>query len=191
MDLDKYIHELEKEGDEIDITEELNDQINFVPTKICKNEKNGGLWISGVIDENYLELIYKIQRKYKFDKIITVSDDKYPDLSVFNFDHKIYNIKDDIDNKQNALKFKNILNGLVRHIHKELKKGKRIFIHCGAGMNRSTTIIIYYMIYVDKLNNSVKNIKYYISYLKRYRSIIYAYPNKNFIYMLNEYIEKK
>ena len=64
----------------------------------------------------------------------------------------------------------------IKYIH----NGKRVFVHCRAGISRSSSIVIAYMMYVNKL--SYENAK---EFVQNKRNVIA--PNESFQNQLREF----
>jgi protein-tyrosine phosphatase len=88
--------------------------------------------------------------------------DSCDDLFIINFDiiinctkelpfhnEKCKNIRLPIDDNLQPLELDNMykcLDMITSYIHKELLKGKKIFVHCFGGVQRSATVIIAYLV---------------------------------------------
>ena len=74
-------------------------------------------------------------------------------------------------------------------IHKYLNKGQNVYIHCYAGMQRSATVVICYLIYLDKINNDLKKLNYYYNFLKSKRVVVFK-PDPTFSDVILNYYKK-
>lgn len=79
-----------------------------------------------------------------------------------------------------------ILCNTARFIHNHLLQGHHVLVHCAAGMSRSVSIIIFYMMH--KPGRRWKTVKQALWHIRKARPI--AGPNKGFIAQLKEYASK-
>lgn len=163
--------------------------INFIPTLMCPDPHFGGIWITGVSaePEEFLKDLHDLQKKYSFDTIISISDDYEEDLSVFGFNHHVYSIE---DGDNHVGKFKKILQDNISTIYNQLKNGDRILIHCQAGMNRSVTMILYYLIWeLYHLKKEKITLIDHILNMRKLHPNTFMWPNEKFVRLLYEYNE--
>lgn len=74
-------------------------------------------------------------------------------------------------------------------IHKYLNNGQKVFVHCYAGMQRSATIVLCYLMYKDVLeNNSIKPLREYYRFLKSKRNIVFR-PDPTFVDVIKNYYD--
>jgi hypothetical protein len=77
--------------------------------------------------------------------------------------------------------------GLGDTIHHRLSDGKRVFVHCVAGMSRSATVVLYYLITRAHANiegTPYEKVLYALDFLKGWRACIY--PNNGYLQVLLE-----
>jgi len=75
-------------------------------------------------------------------------------------------------------------------IHDNLLKGLNVYVHCYAGMQRSATVIICYLMYKDFVEKKkLKNLSAYYKFLK-YKRIIVFRPDPTFEHVISNYYDK-
>jgi protein tyrosine/serine phosphatase len=75
---------------------------------------------------------------------------------------------------------------LMKLIHKYLKNNKNVFVHCYAGMQRSATVVICYLMYKDKKEKKSKKLDDYYNFLKSKRTIVFK-PDPTFVTVIENY----
>jgi protein-tyrosine phosphatase len=94
---------------------------------------------------------------------------------------------DDSFNETDQIIMANNLEKICPIIHKYLKNKQNIYIHCYAGMQRSATIVLCYLIYKDYIeNNKILSLKKYYKFLKRKRIVVFN-PDPTFIKVIKKY----
>jgi len=75
-------------------------------------------------------------------------------------------------------------------IHENLSNGYNVYVHCYAGMQRSATVIICYLMYKDYLERKkIKNLLKYYQFLKSKRVIVFR-PDPTFENVILNYHKK-
>lgn len=75
-------------------------------------------------------------------------------------------------------------------IHDNLLNGFNVYVHCYAGMQRSATVIICYLMYKDYLERKkIKNLSKYYQFLKSKRVIVFR-PDPTFENVIENYHKK-
>jgi protein-tyrosine phosphatase len=111
-------------------------------------------------------------KNYGIDHLITLFEFN----TTFNdIKHEIYNI---IDQEQNAQQLDGYLDQITSSIHQSLSNGKNVCVHCKAGISRSSTVVIEYLIKYHNMGNEALN------YVKKFRPIIC--PNAGFYRLLKQ-----
>jgi protein-tyrosine phosphatase len=140
-----------------------------------------GLFISGIYPATSRELL----STNSIDIILRVNDiqiqdyvrDMYNELGI-----QYYHIPmQDEDSYHISVHF-NTTNKLI---FDALKNGKKILVHCTAGISRSATIIIAFLLMLSAKNNKDFTVDEAIRILRTHRQIIK--PNNGFIQQLNLY----
>ena len=80
-----------------------------------------------------------LQEIMKVDAVLTVADSLEPKFP-FYFEYKVIEISDDPESnlKQHLLECIEFIEGIV-------KSGKRVYVHCAAGVSRSASTVLAYM----------------------------------------------
>ena len=85
-----------------------------------------------------------------------------------------------VDNDSQTLEFENISKA-IREIHKmRVEEGKSVLVHCAQGKSRSTTLVLAYLMVLNK-----KKLQDTLSLVKSKRRM--AQPNKNFMKQLKNF----
>lgn len=165
---------------EIDNILNLRTQYDHDYDEVSKIETDlGPIWLTGMRSESrFLE----IQEIIHFDCVISFTDKFHVDLSKHGITHIACDI-DDIEDPEEAEKFKKILEPFYTFMDKRLKDNKKVLIHCAAGVSRSVTAMIAYLMYRDHINDEKSTLIGYILYLKHCRDFIH--PNNEFLKMLD------
>ena len=141
---------------------------------------NDGFEITEIIkDKIYLGNIngasnYSLLKKYKIDAIINSA------IEIPNFfpnDFTYFNVPIYDGYNQEITKYFNDTNLFIKN---HISKGKRVFIHCHAGISRSASILTAYL-----LSQTNMNLNETLTYLRSKRSIVN--PNKDFYKNLSIY----
>lgn len=74
-------------------------------------------------------------------------------------------------------------------IHKYLSQHKRVYVHCFAGMQRSATIVLCYLMYRDFKSKKLHKLSSYYKFLKSKRSIVFV-PIPTFYNVINQFYNK-
>jgi len=75
-------------------------------------------------------------------------------------------------------------------IHKYISQRKNVYVHCYAGMQRSATVILCYLIYKDlHENNKINKLKSYYNFLKSKRVVVFR-PDPTFVDVIYKYHKK-
>ena len=157
-------------------------------TEISVNEIAPGLWLGNqaasqsdkFINSKNIDAIVNctkhIPNKFKGLAYLRIPvNDPGPASGVMNEDHKKM-----LENLITALEF----------IDSHIKAGKNVLVHCHAGMQRSATVVIYYLMCVSKIENipagrvsrkKLAQIKYRstLSHVLAKRPIVYVYGISN------------
>lgn len=135
--------------------------------------------ISSVTSDLYIgnidSLDPNILRKHNISAIISVLSPETPTV----YPHGINVIRISIDDSEHE----NInpwLEPTYQFIHSHQKSKKKVLVHCHAGISRSATVVLYYLMKTFKVPLSTA-----FGYLRSRRSIIN--PNPGFIRTLSKY----
>jgi protein-tyrosine phosphatase len=74
-------------------------------------------------------------------------------------------------------------------IYKYLKNNKNVYIHCYAGMQRSATVVLCYLIYKDYIENNsnkISQLNEYYNFVKLKRVVVFL-PDPTFIKVIDKY----
>ncbi|CAG9317854.1 unnamed protein product [Blepharisma stoltei] len=131
---------------------------------LAMNEIEPGLFLSGIIAANNRDLVMS----KGINSIVSVISDatignKHPDINY-------YTIRID------DLPMENItvhIPGAIKFIHQEMTRGKRVLVHCAAGISRSSSIMVAY--FMAKYNESFDEA---LARVRRGRPV--AWPNQGF-----------
>jgi predicted protein tyrosine phosphatase len=117
--------------------------------------------------------------------IISLGFDRYPFPTYASKSVEWYgcNINDNLD-EQNAYMFESYLPNFSRIIDHSLRQGKNVYVHCVAGVSRSATTVIYFILSKvletlpapNRLNNPLIDV---INHVKTHRKCIN--PNPRFL----------
>jgi|DewCreStandDraft_4_1066084.scaffolds.fasta_scaffold07894_6 protein-tyrosine phosphatase len=117
-----------------------------------------------------------------------------------------YPIEDNLQ-EDNAKRFENYLPEICTILDSSLSKGENVYVHCMAGISRSATVVLYFLIsrfLVFSYNNKPLSLKFwhtfktlspsknllldFVKYLKKYRKVIS--PNRRFLQICHDFIQK-
>lgn len=160
--------------------------------KIPTNYDNYNQIIDGLYLGNYYAAQSKTFIKDKNIKLVIncSKDIEFPDfydnIDKFKFNYMRISLNDsrnDIDQFMMAISIPKI----CPIIHQYLSDDKHVYVHCYAGMQRSATIIICYLIYRDFINYSnIKPLKNYYNFLKSKRVVVFE-PTPTFVNIIKRY----
>jgi hypothetical protein len=167
------VNSLYQELQEINQVTSLNCDTIFLSRSIpslipLSNQTKGMLYICGrTILNNYLD--------YKIDHIISLIPLQTP---LFSIKHDIFEIEDS-PNSNVVKKFEHNIDKLLYSIFSSLEEGKRVCVHCNAGVSRSVTLVCAYLIKYEKMNwieaiNHIRKVRPYIC------------PNRGFLELLSQ-----
>lgn len=145
---------------------EINDidLLNLIPLPI----KNiGKLFIGSLGSLNEI-------KNYNIGLIISLEN---PTIIYKNIEHIHYKIRDEMDDKSLQI-FQNILPEAIILIHKNLTKNINVLVHCAAGVSRSSTLILSYLMKYHFNGSLINSLKY----LKKCRPCVF--PNFGFLKLL-------
>ena len=131
------------------------------------------IWLTGVHSNQ--ELIPLSQR---FDLIVSMG---FWDECALSCPRIIVPIEDD-DYQADVLK--EMLLKLIPDLHQWLQGGKKVLVHCRAGVSRSPTAVIFYLIWLQNGGSLID----YVVHLKEHRSCVA--PNLGFLHMLQRYLKE-
>jgi protein-tyrosine phosphatase len=135
--------------------------------------------ISSVISDLYIgnidSLDPNILRKHNISAIISILSPETPTV----YPHGINVIRISIDDSEHE-NIDSWLELTYQFIHSHLKSKKKVLVHCYAGISRSATVVLYYLMKTFKVPLSTA-----FGYLRSRRYIIN--PNPGFIRTLSKY----
>lgn len=112
--------------------------------------------------------------------------DFYENIENCNFKYLRISLDDSfktVDQNIMAISLKNI----CPVIHNYIKNDHNVFVHCYAGMQRSATVVLCYLIYKDYIeNNEIKKLNHYYDFIKLKRVIAF-HPDPTFIKVIYNY----
>tara|TARA_X000000950_G_C13748756_1_gene591729 strand:+ start:502 stop:987 length:486 start_codon:yes stop_codon:yes gene_type:complete len=114
---------------------------------------------------NYKASKMEVIDKEKFDVVINCTA-TLPFYRNNIYNHRL-NVHDDLTTISNTKLFQNILR-ILPVIHNHVQNNRKILIHCKAGMQRSVTLVIAYLVKYHKLSISQAE-----QYVKSKRSVAY------------------
>ena len=147
-------------GGALNVYKKLTGQ-NASANKILNN-----LWLGDItaLDANYIKV-------NNYDIIINCTKNiPFPDVNVKKYRIPVDDSLSDVD----IYKMLNYLYKIVRIIDLELSKGKKILVHCYAGIQRSATVVASYLMKKYSLSKEQA-----ISYIRKRRPIAFT-PMVNF-----------
>ena len=142
------------------------------PSHIPLTKVFGILFLSGIS-------ILTKHREYYIDHILSIVP-LQRQLTSETLQHDILPIE---DTPQEASIFAENIDRLLDSMHQSLVEGKRVAVHCQAGVSRSATVVIAYMMKYEglSLNDAVE-------YVSTHRPVIC--PNRGFLEMLSTRVSK-
>ena len=147
-----------------------------------------------IIDHLYLGnyLAAKDQRfinNKKINLVINCSKDiEYPSFYK-NINHNFEYIRlplNDSTHRIDQFIMQSNLYKLCRLIDNYYTKKLNVFVHCYAGMQRSATVVICYLIFKDHKNKILKSLDYYYHYLKWKRIVVFK-PKPTFVNVIKNF----
>ena len=142
-------------------------QIRSIPSQILLTHGKGILYLSG-------RSILSLYKQYKIDHLISLTplQNILPDIQ-----HDILEI-DDNSNPENLQKLENNMTNILENIYKSIIEGNVVCVHCNAGVSRSVTLVIAYLMKYDKLTwyDALKQVQHV-------RPVIC--PNRGFLQLLS------
>lgn len=149
--------------------------MNFIPTN---DKKSGKLFIGNLSDLMSDDMMRNI------DVIISVCDVN-PKFRKYDRPHYVYPVHDspDIESVQTM---RDILSKCRPIIYFNCKQGKNVFIHCYAGISRSSTVLLDYLLtyYIFDTSKCLSNTECALKFVRQFRPIVN--PNKGFYDLLLE-----
>ncbi|CAD8080220.1 unnamed protein product [Paramecium sonneborni] len=150
---------------------QLSQLIPFIPEStsliLAPTQTNGALYLGNISS------LMKSYKQYQIKAAITICEfSEFDDIQLDN--HLVINIDD--DDYEDIYKYFEKTN---KFIQDNLKKGN-VLVHCMAGISRSATIIIAYIMWSQK-----KSYQESLNFVTEMRDIVY--PNKGFRDQLKEY----
>jgi protein tyrosine phosphatase len=114
-------------------------------------------------------------KEYGFDHLVSMMNTcPSPEIK-----HEIIHIED-LNDDENVKMMKECLTSVLPSIHESIMNGKRVCVHCKAGVSRSATVVIAYLMKYEKMDwhEAVQRVR-------ELRPIIC--PNKGFLQVLKEF----
>lgn len=170
----------------------LNDIKNIYEYfSIPNSEDNYNIIIPGLYLGNYDAAISKSFMLNKdINLVINCSHNlKFPIFydQIDKYDFKYIRIAlDDSFDKEDQYIMANCLKKICPIIHDYLNDGLNVYVHCYAGMQRSATIIICYLIYKDFLDNKIHTLQKYYNFIKSKRTVVFK-PDPTFVNVIHNY----
>jgi protein tyrosine phosphatase len=144
-----------------------NKRVNFYP-EIDKIDENIYLGNKDTALDEKLLLSYNINTIFVIGNGLKM---KFPD----RFKYFKYELNDSLNEN-----IKSHFKSFCQQVNEEIKSGNKIYVHCSAGVSRSSTMVISYFMYKDKLTFEDS-----FQFVKSKRSIIC--PNSSFVNQLKEF----
>ena len=130
----------------------------------------------------------EIHKQYNIEYIVSIYDLE-ESLIQKDIEHDIFRIKDTTDT-ESTNQMNDILQIIPNKIHNFISNNKNVLVHCFAGISRSSTVVLSYLLDHYFYNDVTINPKYgtcncvarIIKYVKTFRPIIS--PNQSFLFLL-------
>jgi protein-tyrosine phosphatase len=137
----------------------------------------------------------EIHKQYNIEYIVSIYDLE-ESLIQKDIEHDVYRIKDNYDN-ETLNQMNDMLKIILDKIHNYISNNKNVLVHCFAGISRSSTVVLSYLLDHYFYNDVTINPKYgtcncvarIIKYVKTFRPIIS--PNQSFLFLLFSNHHKK
>ena len=124
--------------------------------------------------------ILNCHKEYNIDHLITM----------FSFDHKLSGIKHDIypiidlPNDEWVSQLEYLLSKISCDINESLEKGLNVCVHCFAGVSRSPTVVLDFLLTYCEEAKKCESVEEAIEYLGKWRKIVK--PNEGFKKLLQK-----
>jgi protein-tyrosine phosphatase len=116
--------------------------------------------------------------EYKIDLVIGL----FPPLDIV-VPETIFRIEFSLtDRPQDKEKMRDVLDETNEIIHNTLQRGQNVFVHCFAGISRSSTVVLDYLLTYENLQ--MKRFQDALAYLRTFRPQVN--PNIGFVELLKE-----
>ena len=152
---------------------------------------SGALWLTGLSN---METLRKTRETLKCTSIISFADSDTDGTEAWTClpDTRhvlVTNLLDD-ESPDTCQQMHTWLRDLVPRIHRCMRSGETILVHCRGGVSRSSTVVLYYMIWCDKQAGCVPaTLLEYVQRLKNQRECVA--PNLAFLELLDAYIAEE
>ncbi len=145
---------------------ELCDCLNLIPTHTI-----GKLYLGAVGGLRDLD-------KYNIKFVVSL----FPTLNIEIPDNVLRHEYSISDQPQYKPRMKSILDETTDDIRAELQKGTNVFVHCFAGVSRSSTVVLDYLLTHEQLN--MTTFQEVLEWIRKFRQQVK--PNDGFIELLKE-----
>jgi protein-tyrosine phosphatase len=183
MDVDALLQDLQETSKITVLNSDFYFKLRMFPTWIplTFGPQGAMLYLSG-------RSVLNSYKEYGFDHLVSMmntcpierlEDSATSKASNPEFKHEIIDIEDSSD-EENVKKMKACLTSVLPSIHESIINGKRVCVHCKAGVSRSATVVIAYLMKYEKMNWHEA-----IQRVRELRPIIC--PNKGFLQILKEF----
>lgn len=147
----------------------------------------GFFWLAGITHTHQLQ---QIQKVYQFDCIISLTNLMSLDVQLVSDKilHQRFSVHDE-PTLQAAGALKKAMPAIFEMLDTQLSAGKRVLLHCAAGVSRSPTVAVAYLIYRDRLRQKKGSLGDYLEYMQACRSCVN--PNIEFLRLLHQLTSMK
>jgi protein-tyrosine phosphatase len=146
----------------------------FLTNVFTNSNSNGQLYVGNLLAANNINIL----RKYNINTIITLNHNPPESINDIQVVHSHYHYPIN-DNPGQLIDF-DIFQRLALIVDDDLKNGINVLVHCYAGISRSTTFILFYLMHQYR----DQPLRKLLQYLKDVHPI--TSPNKGFIKQLQD-----
>ena len=123
---------------------------------------------------------HAVIKKYGIELVISFTDEEI----YWNFHSSVYPVHFVLEDQPHS-NIKQCFYVGVKRIIDARKEGKKVFVHCLAGISRSTTLLSAYYLYVGLPDNPRPSVKEVVRFIQKKRP--FARPNPGFLKQLREF----
>lgn len=156
---------------------------HFLPVPELENTGTISLIPTSTIGKLYLGAVGGLRDLQRLNVSFVIS--LFPTLNIEIPDNTVRHEYSISDQPQYKFRMKSILDETTEMIHRELQLGTNVFVHCFAGVSRSSTVVLDYLLTHDlgpECNGS--SFQEVLEYIQQYRPQVK--PNDGFVELLKE-----